>query len=297
MTTPLFAFNNELTALIRQTLPSTVTIYGYSKDLSEDSQGSGWIFAPDLVVTNHHVIEGLSDPINVRPVGRGPLTGKVIGIDPNNDIALLRVDGLQGTPLVLEDLKTGLGELCVAIGTPHSYRESASLGIVSGLSRQIRNPDGSVIEEMLQTDASVNPGNSGGPLVNIRGRVLGMNTMGPAETVNMAVPAETIAHVVPELLEHGAVLRASIGISIAVLQLDDAGGAVRQVVTVRSVSKGADGGLEKGDVLLEIDNKSISRRIDVIHALGRKAIGRVIPIVVERNGTKQTIEVVAKEKA
>jgi serine protease Do len=297
VTTPLFAFNNELTALIRQTLPSTVTIYGYSKDLSEDSQGSGWIFAPDLVVTNHHVIEGLSDPINVRPVGRGPLTGKVIGIDPNNDIALLRVDGLQGTPLVLEDLKPGLGELCVAIGTPHSYRESASLGIVSGLSRQIRNPDGSVIEEMLQTDASVNPGNSGGPLVNIHGRVLGMNTMGPAETVNMAVPAETIAHVVPELLEHGAVLRASIGISIAVLQLDDAGGAVRQVVTVRSVSKGADGGLEKGDVLLEIDNKSISRRIDVIHALGRKAIGRVIPIVVERNGTKQTIEVVAKEKA
>lgn len=297
MTTPLFAFNNELTALIRQTLPSTVTIYGYSKDLSEDSQGSGWIFAPDLVVTNHHVIEGLSDPINVRPVGRGPLTGKVIGIDPNNDIALLRVDGLQGTPLVLEDLKPGLGELCVAIGTPHSYRESASLGIVSGLSRQIRNPDGSVIEEMLQTDASVNPGNSGGPLVNIHGRVLGMNTMGPAETVNMAVPAETIAHVVPELLEHGEVLRASIGISIAVLQLDDAGGAVRQAVTVRSVSKGTDGGLEKGDVLLEIDNKSISRRIDVIHALGRKAIGRVIPIVVERNGTKQTIEVVAKEKA
>ena len=297
MTTPLIAFNNELTALIRQSLPSTVTIYGYSKDLSEDSQGSGWIFAPDLVVTNHHVIEDLSDPINVRPVGRGPLTGKVIGIDPNNDIALLRVDGLQGTPLVLEALKPGLGELCVAIGTPHSYRESASLGIVSGLSRQIRKSDGTVIEEMLQTDASVNPGNSGGPLVNIHGRVLGMNTMGPAETVNMAVPAETIAHVVPELLEHGAVLRASIGISIAVLQLEHAGGAVRQVVTVRSVSKGTDGGLEKGDVLLEIDNKSISRRIDVIHALGRKAIGRAIPIVVERNGTKQTIEVVAKEKA
>lgn len=297
MTTPLIAFNNELTALIRQSLPSTVTIYGYSKDLSEDSQGSGWIFAPDLVVTNHHVIEDLSDPINVRPVGRGPLTGKVIGIDPNNDIALLRVDGLQGTPLVLEALKPGLGELCVAIGTPHSYRESASLGIVSGLSRQIRKSDGTVIEEMLQTDASVNPGNSGGPLVNIHGRVLGMNTMGPAETVNMAVPAETIAHVVPELLEHGAVLRASIGISIAVLQLEHAGGAVRQVVTVRSVSKGTDGGLEKGDVLLEIDNKSISRWIDVIHALGRKAIGRAIPIVVERNGTKQTIEVVAKEKA
>lgn len=291
----LIALNGQLTALIKEVLPSTVTIHGYSKDLSEDSQGSGWIYGPNLVVTNHHVIEGLADPITVRPVGRGPLTGIVIGSDPGNDIALLRVDGLQGTPLLLEEVTPQLGELCVAIGTPHSYRESASLGIISGLSRQIRNSDGSVIEEMIQTDASVNPGNSGGPLVNIHGRVLGINTMGPAETVNMAVPAETIAHVVPELLEHGAVLRSSIGISIAVMQLEGENG-IRQIVTVRKIKEPANQALESGDVLLEINGNPVRRRIDVIRALSRDTIGKTIPVVIERDGEKKIVNVSATEK-
>ena len=291
----LIALNGQLTALIKEVLPSTVTIHGYSKDLSEDSQGSGWIYGPNLVVTNHHVIEGLADPITVRPVGRGPLTGIVLGSDPGNDIALLRVDGLLGTPLLLEEVTPQLGELCVAIGTPHSYRESASLGIISGLSRQIRNSDGSVIEEMIQTDASVNPGNSGGPLVNIHGRVLGINTMGPAETVNMAVPAETIAHVVPELLEHGAVLRSSIGISIAVMQLEGENG-IRQIVTVRKIKEPANQALESGDVLLEINGNPVRRRIDVIRALSRDTIGKTIPVVIERDGEKKIVNVSATEK-
>jgi len=295
MNNALMALNGELTALIKGILPSTVTINGFSKDLSEGSQGSGWIYAANLVVTNHHVIDGMVDPITVRPVGRGPLTGSVIGIDPGNDIALLRVDGLQGIPLLLEELTPQLGELCVAIGTPHSYRESASLGIISGLSRQIRNSDGSVIEEMIQTDASVNPGNSGGPLVNIHGRVLGINTMGPAETVNMAVPAETIAHVVPELLEHGAVLRSSIGISIAVMQLEGENG-IRQIVTVRKIKEPANHALESGDVLLEINGNPVRRRIDVIRALSRDTIGKIIPVVIERDGEKKIVNVSATEK-
>jgi S1-C subfamily serine protease len=295
MNNALMALNGELTALIKGILPSTVTINGFSKDLSEGSQGSGWIYAANLVVTNHHVIDGMVDPITVRPVGRGPLTGSVIGIDPGNDIALLRVDGLQGIPLLLEELTPQLGELCVAIGTPHSYRESASLGIISGLSRQIRNSDGSVIEEMIQTDASVNPGNSGGPLVNIHGRVLGINTMGPAETVNMAVPAETIAHVVPELLEHGAVLRSSIGISIAVMQLEGENG-ISQIVTVRKIKEPANHALESGDVLLEINGNPVRRRIDVIRALSRDTIGKTIPVVIERDGEKKIVNVSATEK-
>jgi S1-C subfamily serine protease len=295
MNNALMALNGELTALIKGILPSTVTINGFSKDLSEGSQGSGWIYAANLVVTNHHVIDGMVDPITVRPVGRGPLTGSVIGIDPGNDIALLRVDGLQGIPLLLEELTPQLGELCVAIGTPHSYRESASLGIISGLSRQIRNSDGSVIEEMIQTDASVNPGNSGGPLVNIHGRVLGINTMGPAETVNMAVPAETIAHVVPELLEHGAVLRSSIGISIAVMQLEGENG-ISQIVTVRKIKEPANHALESGDVLLEINGNPVRRRIDVIRALSRDTIGKTIPVVIERDGEKKIVNVSATKK-
>ena len=291
----LLAFNNQLTGLIQEVLPSTVTITGYSKDLLEDSQGSGWIYASDLVVTNHHVVEGLVDPLTVQPVGRSALEGTVVGCDSENDIALLRVPGLGGKPLELELVHPQLGELCVAIGSPHFYRESASLGIISGLSRQIRKDNGSVIEEMLQTDASVNPGNSGGPLVNIHGRVVGMNTMGPAETVNMAVPAETIADVVPELEAHGCIVRASLGISISLIQqIKEVG--LAQAVAVRNVKTSEDGGLHCGDVLIEINGKRISRRIDVIRALGRESVDQRIPVLVERNGQQTTIEVLAKQK-
>lgn len=291
----LLAFNNQLTGLIQEVLPSTVTITGYSKDLLEDSQGSGWIYASDLVVTNHHVVEGLVDPLTVQPVGRSALEGTVVGCDSENDIALLRVPGLGGKPLELELVPPQLGELCVAIGSPHFYRESASLGIISGLSRQIRKGNGGVIEEMLQTDASVNPGNSGGPLVNIHGRVVGMNTMGPAETVNMAVPAETIAVVVPELEAHGCIVRASLGISISLIQqIKEVG--LAQAVAVRNVKTSEDGGLHCGDVLLEINGKRISRRIDVIRALGRESVDQRIPVLVERNGQQTTIEVLAKQK-
>jgi serine protease Do len=291
----LLAFNNQLTGLIQEVLPSTVTITGYSKDLLEDSQGSGWIYANDLVVTNHHVVEGLVDPLTVQPVGRGPLEGTVIGCDPDNDIALLRVPGLGGKPLELELVPPQLGELCVAIGSPHFFRESASLGIISGLSRQIRKANGSVIEEMLQTDASVNPGNSGGPLVNIHGLVVGMNTMGPAETVNMAVPAETIAAVVPELEAHGCIARASLGISISLIQQSTQVG-LAQAVAVRKVKTTEDGALQCGDVLLEINGKRISRRIDVMRALGRESVDQRITVVVERNGQQATVEVLAKQK-
>lgn len=291
----LIALNSQLTGLIQEVLPSTVTITGYSKDLADDSQGSGWIYAPDLVVTNHHVVEGLVDPLTVQPVGRGRLEGTVIGCDPDNDIALLRVPGLGGRPLELEITPPQLGELCVAIGSPHYFRESASLGIISGLSRQIRKANGRVIEEMLQTDASVNPGNSGGPLVNIHGRVVGMNTMGPAETVNMAVPAETMAAVVTELESHGCVVRASLGISIALIQQSTEAG-LYEAVTVRKVKSSGESELQCGDVLLEINGKRISKRIDVIRALGRESVDQRISVLVERDGQRTILEVLASQK-
>ncbi|QPN66554.1 S1C family serine protease [Synechococcus sp. CBW1006] len=295
MTAALQALNDELTGLIRRVLPSTVTIEGYSKDLSENSQGSGWIYAPGLVVTNHHVIDGMANPVTVSPVGRAGITGDVIGSDPENDIAVIRVEGLDGQPLQLEPEPPRLGELCVAIGSPHSYRESASLGIISGLSRQIRLADGTVIEEMIQTDASVNPGNSGGPLVNIHGRIVGMNSMGPAETVNMAVPAETLGAVVPELVSHGSVLRASIGISIAVIEHPvDLG--LQRAISVRKVKDADQSPLERGDILLQINGRQLRRRIDVIRALGRETVDQRVTVLIERNGESRTVEVLAKAK-
>jgi S1-C subfamily serine protease len=296
MSAALQAINHELTDLICRVLPSTVTIEGYSKDLSADSQGSGWIYAPELVVTNHHVIEGLANPMTVSPVGHAPMVGVVIGSDPENDIALIRVEGLAGIPLALAEEPPRLGELCVAIGSPHSYRESASLGIISGLSRQIRMPDGAVIEEMIQTDASVNPGNSGGPLINIQGCIVGMNTMGPAETVNMAIPAETIACVVPELEKHGRILRASMGISISLIQ-HCSGNGVQQAISVRKVKDPEQSQLKSGDLLLEFNGKRLKRRIDVIRALNRDVVDQHVEVLIERNGSEQMVRVLAQARS
>jgi S1-C subfamily serine protease len=248
------------------------------------------------VVTNHHVIKGLANPMTVSPVGRAPMQGEVIGSDSENDIAVIRVQGLDGPSLELESTPPKLGEICVAIGSPHSYRESASMGIISGLSRQIRKAGGGVIEEMIQTDASVNPGNSGGPLVNIHGHIVGMNTLGPSETVNLAVPAETLAAVVPELVTHGSVLRASIGISITVIdQLRH--GCRQQLISVSKVKDTKDSLLEEGDLLLEINGRRLERRIDVIRALGRETVDQRVVVLIERNGQTKTVELVAKARA
>lgn len=293
MTATLQTLNDELTDLIRRVLPSTVTVEGYSKDLSENSQGSGWVYGTGLVVTNHHVIDGMANPVTVSPVGRGGLKGDVIGSDPENDVAVIRVEGLDSQPLQLEPEPPRLGELCVAIGSPHSYRESASFGIISGLSRQIRKSNGTVIEEMIQTDASVNPGNSGGPLVNIHGRIIGMNTMGPAETVNMAVPAETIGAVVPELVSHGSVLRASLGISIAEINDEN---SQQRAISVRKVKDEEKSPLKSGDILLKINGKEMSRRIDVIRALGRETVDQRVVILIARNGESMSVEVLAKAR-
>lgn len=294
MSSFLRQFNEELTALVAALLPSTVTITATTEDLSGDSSGSGWIYSDGIVVTNHHVIDGMVDPLHVQPVGAAQLIGTLVGSDPDNDIAVLKVPKLKARPIPLETTQPRLGELCVAIGCPHGLPESASLGIISGLSRQSQHPDGAVIEEMLQTDASVNPGNSGGPLVNIEGRLLGMNTMGPAETVNLAVSAETIAAIVPELIAHGSIARASLGISVAAHPPGSHGDA--KAIAVTRVRVEQPDGLMKGDILRSINGRAIRRRVDVVRALGREVIDQQVSVQVEREGQTLTLNLQASRR-
>jgi S1-C subfamily serine protease len=123
-----------------------------------------------------------------------------------------------------------------------------------------------------------------------------MNTMGPAETVNLAVPAETLAAVIPELVEHGSVLRATIGISIALTE-QYRQGCRQQLISVRKVKTTEDSSLEAGDLLLEINGRRLKRRIDVIRALGRETVDQRVAVLIERNGQTRTVELLAKAKA
>jgi S1-C subfamily serine protease len=255
-------------------------------DLTEGSSGSGWVYdTAGHVVTNHHVVNGMGSKILIKPAGRPELVGTLRGTDPDSDLAVLAVPGLDADPLMIRQQPAVLGELCVALGSPFGLRESASLGMVSGLGRQLPKESGWTIEEVIQTDASINPGNSGGPLVDVAGLVLGVNTAkrGDAENIGFALPAEVVRDVVPELIKFGAVQRASIGVSIAT-DWEHRDGADRPVISVRRVTR-ADSPFEAGDVLLRIGDVPIRRRYDVRKALGRRSLGRSLIAQVERGGT------------
>lgn len=264
---------------------STVTISGMSSDLTGGGSGSGWVYdRSGHVVTNHHVIDGLAGTIRVKPSGRPELVGTLVGADAENDLAVLHVENLSAPPIPIREGPAMLGELCVALGSPLGLRESASLGIVSGLSRQLPRPEGQPIEEVIQTDASISPGNSGGPLVDVGGFLLGVNTAirTDGQGIGFAVPGEVVMDVVPELIRFGAVQRASLGISVA-SEWVNTNGIDRMSVSVKRVSR-ADSPFEPGDVLESIGRISVHRRYDVRKALGRDQVGRVLNVRVQRGG-------------
>ena len=235
MSLSLASLSQEISQIVAKSLASTVTVYGESANLSIGGSGSGWVFDKDgHIVTNYHVVKELDNPIKVKPAGKPHLIGKLVGIDPETDLAVLSVPFSDLPALSLRQDQAILGEICIAIGSPLGLRESASLGIISGLARQSKHPDGYIIEEMLQTDSSVNPGNSGGPLIDVQGQLLGVNTLGMGETVNFAIPAETVALIVPELIEYGNVKRASLGISVAA-KWTNVNGRDEELVEVRSI--------------------------------------------------------------
>lgn len=280
----LSSLSDEISSLIASLLPSTVTIYGDNRSLTSSGSGSGWIYDHlGHIVTNAHVVKDLASPLKVKPAGKPQGNGTVIGIDESTDLAVVKLEVPQASPPIrIRTSQPRLGEFCIALGSPLSLRESASIGIVSGLSRQSRHPDGQIIEEMLQTDASVNPGNSGGPLIDAQGLLLGVNTLGIGETVNFAVPADTVLSIIPELIEFGSVQRGSIGISIAAswLEIDS---ELREMVQVRSVVSDHSP-LKPGDYFLVINSTPIKKRADVQKMLNRQSIGRKIEIELLRDG-------------
>lgn len=275
----------ELSELVMHVRTSTVTISGMNSDLTGGGSGSGWVYdSSGHVVTNHHVVDGLAGTIRVKPSGRPELVGTLVGTDPENDLAVLHVEHLAAPPIPIRHGPAMLGELCVALGSPLGLRESASLGIVSGLSRQLPRQEGQPIEEVIQTDASISPGNSGGPLVDVGGFLLGVNTAirTDGQGIGFAVPGEVVMDVVPELIRFGAVQRASLGISVA-SEWVNAGGIDRMSVSVKRVAK-ADSPFRPGDVLESIGHVSVHRRYDVRKVLCRDQVGRVLNVKVQRDG-------------
>ena len=292
----LSALSEEISELVEHVLPSVVTLRGLDTAL-HDWSGSGFAI-DDLghLVTNHHVVDGMGKTMMVTLHGGATARAAVLGSDPVTDLAVLSLESPALPSMDIRSTPPRLGELCVAIGSPlGEFAESISFGVVSGLDRSIHLQQGSwPLEHMIQTDAAVNHGNSGGPLLDVTGAVIGVNDCGrdDGQNISFAIPAETVATVALELIAHGSVMRSGLGVVVAsqAVPQDGSEGHRLTVCEVKAATP-----LRAGDLLVDIAGRDVRDRGDLFRALTRDLVGKPTSITVIRDGSPVTVEVIPFE--
>jgi len=301
-------FSQTVINVVEKAAPAVIGVRRATrgKDLF-DGAGSGVIVAPDgYALTNNHVIRGAGRIEAILHDGQ-IATAEVIGADPDTDLALLRLNGGKLSAAELGDSDAlKVGELTVAIGNPLGFQATVTAGIVSAVRRTLRGESGRLIEDVIQTDAALNPGNSGGALVDGRGRVIGINTaiIGGAQGLCFAVPINTAKRIIPDLMRSGRVSRGWFGIagqtqplSTALqrrLDLKEAGGVL--VIAVAEEGPAAQAGLRPGDVVLTLGGEP-APSVDAIHKLLHKdTIGKTLPLTVLRDGAVVPLKLKVSER-
>src|SRR5262252_10017213 len=262
--------------------------------------GTGFIISDDgYIVTNNHVIEG-ADKIEVRVNNKEKYTAKLIGKDTATDLALIKVETKQRlTPLALGDSeKLRVGEWVMAIGDPLAFDKTVTVGVVSAKQRSglTADPATRSFENYIQTDAAINFGNSGGPLINVNGEVIGINTaiFRPAQNIGFAVPVNTLKQILPQLRDKGKVTRGFLGINIVNVDSDRAaafGLKTQDGAFVESVEPGkpADkAGVKPGDTIVKVDGVQVKDTRDLIGYVSGKAPGSKVNLGVVRDGKEVT---------
>ena len=294
-----------------------------SGDVPRRGQGSGFVLdRQGHVVTNHHVVDGATR-INVTFADGKTHRARLVGSDASTDLAVIDVDAPESAlaPLSLGDSDAlSVGEGVVAIGSPFGLEGTVTTGIVSALHREMNAPNNFAIDDSIQTDAAINHGNSGGPLLNLSGEVVGVNAQirsesGGNDGVGFAIPSNTVESVVSQLVTDGKVEHAYLGVSLGTIsedvagKLDSAAGAA--VTEVRPGTPAAEAGLRGatasrlvdgepyptgGDVITEIDGRSIASADELRRAIDRRAPGHTVELTVVRNGEERTVEVTLGER-
>jgi serine protease Do len=274
---------------------------GGERSYTSQSLGSGFVWSSDgIIVTNNHVVEGASR-ITVNFNGGRQIPAKLLGVDPDSDLAVLRVDekGLSAAPLgVSGDLM--IGETVVAVGNPFGLSGTVTTGVVSALGRSVPSQDQSrTFTDFIQTDASINPGNSGGPLLNIEGKVIGINVAiyAQAQGIGFAIPVDRAKKVIEDLLRYGRVHSAWLGAVTATLTPEEAKrlehnltrGAV--VVRVFAGSPAERAGLKNGDVITAVAGRPVDSREAFSTATATLASGQSVPLTINRDGSDRTVDV------
>src|SRR5438874_1158020 len=314
----LDAYSAAVTAAAERVSPSVVNVEirqrpdnrqpSPSRPMELRGSGSGFVFMPDgFILTNSHVVHRASRLGVTLPDGRS-FEAHLIGEDPDTDLAVIRVNADGLVPAVLGDSKSiRVGQLVVAIGNPYGFQCTVTAGVVSALGRSLRSHSGRLIDDVVQTDAALNPGNSGGPLVTSRGEVIGVNTavILPAQGLCFAIAINTAKHVAGLLIRNGKIRRGHIGVAGQNVTLQrrlvhQHSLAVTSGILVISVEPNGPAhraGLREGDVIVAYGSHPVAS-IDELHRLLTEAqVGTKIELTLLRSGEKLTLEVVPEESA
>jgi S1-C subfamily serine protease len=268
--------------------------------------GSGFVFTPDgFILTNSHVVHDATKIEVTLPDGR-TCQAELIGDDPDTDLAVIRINAPNLVPARLgEAQKVRVGQLVIAIGNPYGFQYTVTAGVVSALGRSLRAQSGRLMDDVIQTDAALNPGNSGGPLVNSRGEVIGVNTamILPAQGICFATSIDTAKFVASRLIRDGRVSRSFIGLAgqnvplprriVRYYNLSVESGIL--VVSFEGDSPAREAGLLEGDIIIGFDGHAVAGIDDLHKLLTEERIGRRTPLTVIRRTEKLSLEVVPQE--
>jgi S1-C subfamily serine protease len=268
--------------------------------------GSGFIFTPDgFILTNSHVVHG-AKKIEVTLSDGHKYQAALIGDDPDTDLAVIRINAPNLVPAQLGDTqRIRVGQLVIAIGNPYGFQYSVTAGVVSALGRSLRAQSGRLMDAVIQTDAALNPGNSGGPLVNSRGEVIGVNTamILPAQGICFATSIDTAKFVASRLIRDGRVSRSYIGLAgqnvplprriVRYYNLAVESGIF--VISFEADSPARKGGLREGDIIIGFDDRPIAGIDDLHKLLTEERIGRKSSLMIIRGTEKMTIDVTPEE--
>jgi len=311
----LDAYSRAVTRAVDLVAPSVVSIEvsaaGSGRGGGADraaATGSGFVFAADgLILTNSHVVAGSRHVQVSLPDGRD-CPADVVGEDPDTDIAVVRITAADLVPVTFGDSRTlRPGQLVVAIGNPYGFHHTVTAGVVSALGRSLRSRSGRLIEQVIQTDAALNPGNSGGPLVTSDGAVVAVNTaiIAGGQGLSFAVPISTVIAVLPPLLRDGRVRRGYLGIAgqnVPLLRrvtrfhrLDQAGAVM--VTSLEPDGPASAAGLRAGDLIVAFDHQAIQTLDDLHRVLTEARIGTSVRIGLLRGTERRDLDVRISERS
>ena len=304
----LDAYSDTVTAVVAKLAPAVVQLaVAGNGENARTGTGSGVILSPDgLVLTNSHVAGGAARITVAAGDGRR-LSARVIGDDPDTDLCLIRAETSEALPHARlgDSARLKPGQLAIAIGNPFGFQYSVTAGVVSALGRSLRSESGRLIDNVIQTDAALNPGNSGGPLVNSNGEVIGINTavILPAQGLCFAVAVNTAKFIAGHLIMHGRIRRAYLGVGgqnvaiprfvVRAQELKTESGVL--VISIEKESPAAQAGLKDGDVIVGLGDSPV-RSVDDLHKLLTEAhIGSRCELTLLRQSQKISLTVIAQE--